>query len=63
MWMVPRRIKQQTGRFSRVDGIPYELPINSRASPALMAAFSPALLVLGTVLLQLVRRHDPAGRN
>lgn len=40
MWMVPRRIKQQTGRFSRVDGIPYELPINSRASPALMAAFT-----------------------
>jgi hypothetical protein len=38
--MVPRRIKQQTGRFSRVDGIPYELPINSRASPALMAAFT-----------------------
>jgi len=40
MWMVPRRLKQQTGRFSRVDGIPYELPINSRASPALMAAFT-----------------------
>jgi len=40
MWMMPRRIKQQTGRFSKVDGIPYELPINSRASPALMAAFT-----------------------
>jgi Acetoacetate decarboxylase (ADC) len=39
MWMMPRRIKQQTGRFSKVDGIPYELPINSRSSPALMAAF------------------------
>jgi len=40
MWMIPKRIKQQTGRFSRVDGIPYELPINSRSSPALMAAFT-----------------------
>jgi hypothetical protein len=40
MFMMPRRIKQQTGRFSRVDGIPYELPINSRSSPALMAAFT-----------------------
>lgn len=40
MFTVPRRIQQQTGRFSRVDGIPYELPINSRASPALMAAFT-----------------------
>ncbi|WP_224366104.1 acetoacetate decarboxylase family protein [Hyalangium versicolor] len=38
--MMPRRIKQQTGRFSKVDGIPYELPINSRSSPALMAAFT-----------------------
>ncbi len=40
MWMMPRRIKQQTGRFSKVDSIPYELPIDSRASPALMAAFT-----------------------
>ncbi|WP_224241971.1 acetoacetate decarboxylase family protein [Hyalangium gracile] len=38
--MMPRRIKRQTGRFSRVDGIPYALPINSRSSPALMAAFT-----------------------
>jgi hypothetical protein len=38
--MVPKRIKQQTGRYAKVDGIPYELPINSRASPALMAAFT-----------------------
>jgi hypothetical protein len=37
--MMPRRIKQQEGRYARVDGIPYELPINSRASPALMAGF------------------------
>lgn len=37
---MPRRIHAQTGRYSRVDGIPYELPINSEASPALMAAFT-----------------------
>lgn len=40
MFHLPRRIDSQTGRFSRVDGIPYELPINSKGSPALMAAFS-----------------------
>ncbi|MDI1483406.1 acetoacetate decarboxylase family protein [Polyangium sp. y55x31] len=40
MWLMPERIKQQTGRYSRVDGIPYELPINSQSSPALMAAFT-----------------------
>jgi hypothetical protein len=39
MWMMPRRIKRQEGRYARVDGIPYELPINAKASPALMAAF------------------------
>ncbi|WP_164017484.1 acetoacetate decarboxylase family protein [Pyxidicoccus trucidator] len=40
MFHLPRRIEKLTGRFSRVDGIPYELPINSKDSPALMAAFS-----------------------
>ncbi|ADO74390.1 acetoacetate decarboxylase family protein [Stigmatella aurantiaca] len=40
MFKVPKRIQQQTGRYAKVDGIPYELPINSRASPALMAAFT-----------------------
>ncbi|MFP2906915.1 acetoacetate decarboxylase family protein [Pyxidicoccus sp. 3LFB2] len=40
MFHLPRRIQTSTGRFSRVDGIPYELPINSKDSPALMAAFS-----------------------
>ncbi len=39
MFHLPRRIDTLTGRFSRVDGIPYELPINSKDSPALMAAF------------------------
>lgn len=36
----PSRIQTQSGRYSRVDGIPYELPINSRASPVLLAAFT-----------------------
>lgn len=40
MWNLPKRMKQQSGRYANVDGIPYELPINSRASPALMAAFT-----------------------
>ena len=40
MFHTPRRIDTQTGRFSRVDGIPYELPINSKGSPALLAAFT-----------------------
>jgi len=40
MFHLPRRIDTLTGRFSRVDGIPYELPINSKGSPALMAAFA-----------------------
>ncbi|MFP2925994.1 acetoacetate decarboxylase family protein [Pyxidicoccus sp. 3LG] len=40
MFRIPRRLESQTGRFSRVDGIPYELPINSQSSPALMAAFT-----------------------
>lgn len=36
----PRRLNQQAGRYSKVDGIPYHLPVNSESSPALMAAFS-----------------------
>ncbi|SEM16025.1 Acetoacetate decarboxylase (ADC) [Stigmatella aurantiaca] len=40
MWTRPKRLKRQTGRYARVDGIPYTLPINSRESPALMAAFT-----------------------
>ena len=27
--MIPRRIKQQTGRYALVDGIPFALPVNS----------------------------------
>jgi hypothetical protein len=37
---LPRRIQRQSGRYSRVDGIPYALPVNSKGSPAMMAAFT-----------------------
>jgi Acetoacetate decarboxylase (ADC) len=36
----PRRINAETGRYSLVDGIPFQLPVASHHSPALMAAFS-----------------------
>ncbi|CAN5709131.1 MAG: acetoacetate decarboxylase family protein [Gemmatimonadetes bacterium] len=35
----PRRLKRQEGRHALVDGIPFTLPVGSRRSPALMAAF------------------------
>ena len=38
--MVPRRIKRQTGRFARVDGIPYEMPVQGAGSPVLMAVYT-----------------------
>ena len=37
---LPRRIGAETGRYSLIDGIPFELPVASHHSPALMAAFS-----------------------
>ena len=36
---IPRRIKRLAGRHALVDGIPFQLPVASKASPALMAAF------------------------
>jgi hypothetical protein len=36
---VPRRIKRQAGRHALVDGIPFQLPVASERSPALMAVF------------------------
>ena len=39
MLMIPRRIKQYTGRYARVDGIPFKLPVSAVNSPALMAIF------------------------
>ena len=37
---VPRRLKRQAGRHALVDGIPFEMPVNSHDSPALMAGFT-----------------------
>lgn len=37
---LPRRQDRQRGRRALVDGIPFELPVNSADSPALMVAFS-----------------------
>jgi hypothetical protein len=38
--MPPKRIKRYTGRYALVDNIPYQMPINAKDSPALMAGFS-----------------------
>lgn len=37
---LPQRLKNQTGRYALVDGIPFALPIRCQKSPVLMAAFS-----------------------
>lgn len=37
---IPNRLKRQAGRYSLVDGIPFQLPIYCKDSPCLMAAFS-----------------------
>ena len=37
---LPKRQNQQAGRFARVDGIPFTMPVNSEDSPALMAGFT-----------------------
>lgn len=36
----PRRVRWLRGRYANVDGIPYEMPVEARDSPALFAAFS-----------------------
>jgi len=37
---IPKRIKRYEGRYALVDNIPYQMPVNARNSPALMAGFS-----------------------
>ena len=39
MSLLPRRLRAQRGRHALVDGIPFELPVHSEQTPALMAAF------------------------
>src|SRR5437660_302283 len=36
---IPKRIKDYTGRFALVDGVPFTMPVTTQNSPALMAAF------------------------
>ena len=36
---IPKRIKDYTGRYALVDGIPFTMPVETHDSPALMAAF------------------------
>lgn len=38
--MPPSRIKRYQGKYALVDGIPYQMPINAKNSPALMAGFT-----------------------
>ena len=39
MW-TPGRLRRQDGRYALVDGIPFDLPVRSAHSPALMAIFT-----------------------
>ncbi len=36
---IPQRIKNYSGRFALVDGIPFTMPVQAKNSPALMAGF------------------------
>jgi hypothetical protein len=36
---IPKRLLKQAGRFARVDGIPYNLPVNSDNAAVIMAGF------------------------
>ena len=36
---IPARVKRSAGRHALVDGIPFKLPVDSRDTPALLAAF------------------------
>lgn len=39
MTLLPARLRDQNGRHALVDGIPFELPVHSEQTPALMAGF------------------------
>jgi hypothetical protein len=39
MTLLPRRVRDQEGRWALVDGITFDLPVRSEKTPALMAAF------------------------
>ena len=65
-----QRIERLRGRHALVDGIPFALPVDSRDTPALMAAFPisaarAAELIPGEEVhpFRLGRRHRPARRD
>jgi hypothetical protein len=62
---VPARIEDATGRYSLVDGIPFQLPVASHQSPALMAAFTIDPVAAGDLLpgRELHPLHLPGGRG
>lgn len=37
---IPARVRRSAGRYALVDGIPFQLPVDSSDTPALMAAFT-----------------------
>jgi hypothetical protein len=47
---VPGRIDDEAGRYSLVDGIPFQLPVASHHSPALMAIFTIDAAAAATLL-------------
>ena len=38
--MLPERIQRETGRYALVDGIPFQMPVEGKNSPALMAIYT-----------------------
>ncbi|MBX2808310.1 MAG: acetoacetate decarboxylase family protein, partial [Cellvibrionaceae bacterium] len=36
---IPKRVKQLSGRYALVDGIPFQLPVTCTNSPAILAVF------------------------
>jgi len=37
--VIPRRLKREAGRYALIDGIPFQVPVDSRRMQALMAGF------------------------
>jgi hypothetical protein len=62
---IPARIDDETGRYSLVDGIPFQLPVASHHSPALMALFTIDATAAAELLpgKELYPLHLPGGRG
>ena len=62
---IPARIDDESGRYSLVDGIPFQLPVAAHHSPALMAAFSIDGNAAGSLLpgRELHALRLPGGRS